>query len=316
MDALMPTAGLWAGVGLVLLASLVAVVILLVPSKEVALERRRYGVAPPPSVIARTAAGATGALGSLLDRGGRGQRWANTLDRAGIRRDPAEFALLVGAAALMAFAIGVLISSVFTAVLLAGFAVVGAYLYVMFRSDRRKTEFGDQLDDLLQLLASNLRAGHSILQSLDSVARELDEPAGSEITRVVNQVRVGRDLGQALDESAERMDSDDFRWVSQAIAIHRQVGGNLADVLDTVGETIRERGQIRRQVKALAAEGKLSAIILMLLPFVVVLMLAVTNPEYIGTLTGNLLGWVLIFVGLALITVGGLWLRKVIEVKF
>lgn len=85
------------------------------------------------------------------------------------------------------------------------------------------------------------------------------------MARVVNQVRVGRDLGEALDEAADRMDSDDFRWIAQAIAIHRQVGGNLAEVMDTVGETIRERNQIRRQVAALSAEGKLSAYVLIAL---------------------------------------------------
>ena len=84
---------------------------------------------------------------------------------------------------------------------------------------------------------------------------------------MVNETRVGRDLGEALDEIAERMGSDDFTWVAQAIAIHREVGGNLAEVLDAVGHTIRERNAIRRQVKALSAEGKLSAIVLMALPF-------------------------------------------------
>ena len=312
----METQALWTGVAMVLLAGVVVAGVLLVPSRSVPFDRRRHGAPQHTTLLTRTSAVTTGLLGSYLDRDERGQRWTNLLDRAGIRRDPAEFVLLVGAGAVAAFALGLVIGGGIVATLLAGFAVVGAYLFVVLRSDKRKADFGDQLDDLLQLLASNLRAGHSILQSLDSVARELEEPAASEVARVVNQVRVGRDMGDSLNESAERMDSDDFRWVSQAIAIHRQVGGNLADVLDTVGETIRERGQIRRQVKALAAEGKLSAIILVLLPFVVVLVLALTNPDYVGTLTSTALGYVLVFVGLAMITIGALWLRKVIEVKF
>ena len=112
------------------------------------------------------------------------------------------------------------------------------------------------------------------------------------------------------------MDSDDFRWVAQAIAIHRQVGGNLAEVLDGVSGTIRERGQVRRQVKALAAEGKMSAIILLALPFVVLLALVVLNPTYIGSLTSHILGYILIGVGAVMMTIGALWLRKAIEVKF
>ena len=104
---------------------------------------------------------------------------------------------------------------------------------------------------------------------------------------MINETRVGRDLGDALDEIAERMASEDFAWVAQAIAIHREVGGNLAEVLDTVGQTIRERNQIRRQVKALSAEGKLSAFVLMALPFGSRLPLA-DQPGYLAKFTESL----------------------------
>ena len=141
---------------------------------------------------------------------------------------------------------------------------LGARLLVEFRAGRRQAAFADQLDDSLQLMASSLRAGHSLLRAVDVGAREdASAPTSEEFARIVNETRVGRDLSDALDEVAERMGSDDFTWVAQAIAIHREVGGNLAEVLDAVGHTIRERNQIRRQVKALSAEGKLSAIVLM-----------------------------------------------------
>ena len=116
-------------------------------------------------------------------------------------------------------------------------------------------------------MASSLRAGHSLLRAMDAVSQEADAPTSEEFARLVNETRVGRDLAEALDEIAERTASEDFAWVAQAIAIHREVGGNLAEVLDAVGHTIRERNAIRRQVKALSAEGKLSAIVLMSLPF-------------------------------------------------
>lgn len=166
----------------------------------------------------------------------------------------------------MALAVGVLLSGFFLGLVFALLAVAGAVLFVSIKASNRKTRFGDQVEDLTQLLATNLRAGHSILQAMAALANDVDEPARSELARAVNQVRVGRDLGEALDETALRMDSDDFAWIAQAIAIHRQVGGNLADVLDTVGETIRDRGEIKRQVRALSAEGRMSAWVLMLLP--------------------------------------------------
>ena len=112
------------------------------------------------------------------------------------------------------------------------------------------------------------------------------------------------------------MNSQDFVWVTQAVAINREVGGNLAEVLDGVSGTIRERNQIRRQVKALAAEGKLSAFVLMVLPFGVGGFLMMSNPEYLAPLTQSLLGYGLLTIAGVLLVVGGLWLRKTVQVKF
>ena len=111
---------------------------------------------------------------------------------------------------------------------------LAARIIVGVRAGRRKAAFADQLDGSLQLMASSLRAGHSLLRAMDSVAQDAPPPTSEEFARIVNETRVGRDLGEALDEVAARMGSDDFRWVAQAIAIHREVGGNLAEVLDVV----------------------------------------------------------------------------------
>jgi tight adherence protein B len=129
-------------------------------------------------------------------------------------------------------------------------------------------------------------------------------------------MRVGRDLSEALTDVAERMDSDDFRWITQAISIHRQVGGNLADVLDTVANTIRERGQVRRQVATLSAEGRLSAYVLIALPFAVVLFLSVVNPGYLAVFTTTAIGWVMFVMAAVLLVVGIIWLRAAVKVEF
>jgi tight adherence protein B len=133
---------------------------------------------------------------------------------------------------------------------------------------------------------------------------------------VVNEVRVGRDLTVALDEVAERMGSDDFAWVAQAVAIHREVGGNLAEVLDRVGETIRERNQLRRQASALSAEGRVSAVVLLILPFAIGLVLSLASPDYMGRLLHTGTGVALLVVAGALMTVGALWVRQVVKVRF
>jgi tight adherence protein B len=180
----------------------------------------------------------------------------------------------------------------------------------------RQRAFADQLDDSLQLMASGLRAGHSLPQALAAVAREAEKPTSEEFTRIINETRVGRDMSRALADAAERMKSEDFEWVTQAIGINREVGGNLADVLDGVSKTIRERNQIRRQVKALSAEGKLSAYVLMGLPIGISAFLLVTNPSYMLKFTESLIGYVLIVVSIVMLIIGGLWMRKTVQIKF
>ena len=120
----------------------------------------------------------------------------------------------------------------------------------------------------------------------------------------------------ALEETAARMDSKDMKWVAQAIMINRQTGGNLAEVLDQVGATIRERGQIKRQVQALEAEGKLSAYVLMALPFGVGAFIMFTNPAYMHKFVESLLGYGMLGISVVLLVVGGLWLRKATTIKF
>jgi tight adherence protein B len=297
-------------------AGILAAGVVLLPSQRLSLARRRPGIAQDEGMLGRVSAASTAVVAKAMARDGRDRRLSRALDRAGLRVDVADFVLLVGCSALAAGAVGLLLAGPLAGALLSGFTVAGSYAFVLLRADRRKAEFGEQLEDILQLLASNMRAGYSLQQGLDSVGREVDEPARSEVARVVNQVRVGRDLGVALDETADRMGSDDFRWVAQAIAIHRQVGGNLADVLDTVGETIRERAQVRRQVKALSAEGRFSALILLALPFVVALALAFLNPDYIGLLFSHVIGYIMVAVAMVMIVIGALWLRKVVTVEF
>jgi tight adherence protein B len=293
---------------------LLILLVLLIPSRAVA-GRRRLGVKEKPSALTRSTEKVTG----LIDKGLAGERravWERALDRAGLKLGPAEFIILVGAGALVALALGLLAGGPMVGAMLAGLAVAAAVVAVTVRSDRRKAAFAEQLDDILVLLASNLRAGHSLPQALDSLTGDIEEPASSEIIRAVTQVRVGRDLTEALSDVAERMDSDDFRWITQAIAIHRQVGGNLAEVLDTVANTIRERGQVRRQVASLSAEGRLSAYVLIALPFFVVLFLSLVNPGYLAVFTATAIGWAMLAVAAVLLVVGIFWLRATVKVEF
>lgn len=137
-----------------------------------------------------------------------------------------------------------------------------------------------------------------------------------ELVRVVNEARLGRNLAQSLGVTAKRMESDDFDWVAQAIAISQETGGNLAEVLDQVGKTIRERNQIRRQVKALSAEGRLSGIILVALPIGVFLVLSVIQPNYFAGFFSSIIGIFALVVAGVLLILGTVWIAFTVRVKF
>ena len=166
------------------------------------------------------------------------------------------------------------------------------------------------------MLAGGLRAGHSLLRSVDAVAQEAESPTSEEFARLVNETRLGRDLKDSMLDAARRLKSEDFDWTGQAIEIHREVGGDLAEVLDHVGETIRERSEIKGQVQSLSAEGKLSAYILIALPVGMFLFLSAANPGYMGALYSNFLGWVMLGVSVVLLALGSWWLSRVVKIKF
>ena len=193
---------------------------------------------------------------------------------------------------------------------------LGGRLVLAHRTQKRRARFADQLDDTLQLISSGLRAGHSLARAIDAVSREAESPTAEEFARIINENRLGMDLGEAIRRGARRMKSDDLAWTSQAVDIHREVGGNLSEVLDHVSETIRERNQIRRQVATLSSEGRMSANVLMALPVIIALILSITSPGYLSVFVTTPLGLVLIVVSVILFVVGAVWMRAVTRIKF
>ena len=281
------------------------------------LERRRPESTADVGRLTGAASAATAVLAKILTRrDGAEAGIAATLERAGVQKRPQDVVFLVAVAALAAGAVGLVLAGPLLGLVLGALMPVVAKVRLGALVRRRRSAFADQLDDSLQLMASSLRAGHSLLQALASVAREAEEPTSAEFSRIINETRVGRPGADALEETAQRMDNEDFAWVTQAIAINREVGGNLAEVLDGVGHTIRERNQIRGQVKALSSEGKLSAVVLMALPFGIVAFLSLSNPEYLAKFTQSLAGYAMIGAAVVLLIVGALWLRKVVSFKF
>lgn len=305
--------------GLLALVAAVAVIVFIVfrPAQgSVPLSRRRPSGEPDRSVITRFTDSAVGAMERALAGRTATPRERATLDQAGLKITGAEFAVLVTAVAVVAGLVGFVLRGVVFAVLFAGITPVVAMMFLSFRTQKRRTRFEAQLGDTLTMMSGSLRAGHSVLRAIDAVAQESHEPTSTEFSRVVNETRLGRDLQLSLADVSQRMQSEDFNWMAQALEINREVGGDLAEVLDQVGETIRERAQIKGQVKALSAEGKLSAIILIALPILLFILIGLVNPGYMGALTGHPIGWVLIAIAVVLMVIGGLWIRKISDLKF
>jgi tight adherence protein B len=303
------------GAGAVIAGIGVAAYVVAAPDRvRLPRERRRPPAEDGEGALAEAAEAATSLFDRLLRR--RSGALAEKLDLAGMSMRPQDFGFLIAVASIVTMALTLVLGGGFLALPVAALAPLGAVVYLNIRAGGRRKAFADQLDGTLQLMSSSLRAGHSMMQALASVAKESEEPSATELSRVVNETRVGRPVVAALEEAADRMDSDDFRWAVQAIAINREVGGSLAEVLDGVSGTIRERGQIRRHVAALSAEGRLSAVILILLPFLVGGFLLLTNPSYLAPFVENPIGIVLIVVGVIMLAIGGIWLKKTVEIKF
>ncbi len=181
---------------------------------------------------------------------------------------------------------------------------------------KRQQKFNSQLEEGLTVITNSLRAGLSFLQAVDTLAKEMPPPLSTEFTRLLKEVNLGVPLETALNNLLARVDSNDLDLVITAIKIQRQVGGNLAEVLDNIGGTIRERIKLKRNLKTLTAQGKISGTIIALLPFFIIAALAVINPAYMMILVTHPVGPVLIAVALGLEISGFLLVKKIVAIDF
>lgn len=197
--------------------------------------------------------------------------------------------------------------------------------YLGFAANRRLHAFEGQLSDTLNLWVNALRSGYSILQGMEAIATELPAPVSREFERVVQEVRLGLSLDRALANMLRRMPSEDLDLIITAVNIQREVGGNLAEILDIISYTIRERVRIKGEIRTLTAQGRLTGWIVSLLPIGLGLVLYSINPEYGGQMIireapfiipGVLpCGWLVLGVGGVMIIIGALAVRKIVDIE-
>ena len=253
--------------------------------------------------------------GDLAQRQGLLTRVEEMLERADLPLRPAEALFFYVAIVILAAIGGALI---FGNVLIVGVVVLLALILpnkvVTFLAKRRRKVFVRQLPDMLSLLAGTLRAGYAISQGFEAVSQEVDGPMGRELGRIMAEARLGRPLEEALDAAVERIQSEDFKWAVMAIKIQREVGGNLAELLLTVSDTMTQRERLRREVAALTAEGRVSAGVLGILPPALGLAMYVMNPDYIAKLFDETFGNIMLGAAAVSMIVGFAWMKKLITI--
>lgn len=198
-------------------------------------------------------------------------------------------------------------------------------IYVGRAAKKRVSTFNDQLGDTLNLWVNALKSGYSVLQGMETIATELPPPVSKEFERVVQEVRLGLSLEAALDNMMRRVPSEDLDLVITAVNIQREVGGNLAEVLDSISFTIRERVRIKGEVQTLTAQGRASGVIISLLPIALALLLYFINPDYISQLwimeppfiipNAFPCGWLILGIGGLMIGLGAFAIQKIVDIE-
>lgn len=251
----------------------------------------------------------------LAQRSGALAKVESMLEQADLPVRPAEFLFYVPTFATVAGLLLLLGFGPMPGLLAFGASIAVPYLYVARKQSARLKLFEQQLPDTLSLLAGSMRAGFSFMQGLEAVAEETQDPMRRELQRVFTEARLGRSPEEALEDMADRMSSSDLAWAVMAIKIQREVGGNLAELLETVAETMMQRERLRREVRALTAEGRFSAYILSLMPPGFFLMFYVLQPDYMGKLFSEPLGTIAVIGGGFATVIGWFWLQKIVKIE-
>jgi tight adherence protein B len=251
----------------------------------------------------------------LAERSGLLVKTEKLLEQADVPLRPAEILFWVPVLSIVLFVVVTLLLGPLTGLIVAAAAVILPIAYLQYKRRQRLQLFERQLPETLNLLAGAMRAGFSFMQALEAVAEETADPMRRELKKVFAEARLGRSVEEALGEVAERMDSQDLSWSVMAIQIQREVGGNLAELLDTVADTMVQRERLRRDIRSLTAEGRLSGIVLSLVPPILALFIYTMEPDFIQTLFDETIGVIAIIGAVVLNIIGWIWIQKIVDIE-
>src|SRR2546426_6215801 len=283
-----------------------------------------YGVTTAGAAALPQTAGFRDSLNRLFqpaaDRVGRGNAKkgkpsvAEQLQRADLKLRPSEYFMIQIGTGLLVGLIGYWRwGLVFALLFFAGYLIPG--FYVKYRVSQRLKKFNSQLGDTLTLLSNALKAGYSFAQAIDTVAKNAVPPIGDELGRAVREMNLGGSPDEALSNITKRIASADFDLVATAYAIHRTVGGNLAEILDNIAYTIRERVRIKGEISTLTAQARASGTLITALPLVLAAFMYFVTPTYFRPMFGSIIGWILLAIGAFMIFLGNLIIRRVVAIE-
>lgn len=205
----------------------------------------------------------------------------------------------------------------FAGLLLVVFIVAALRYYLpVAQAAKRRAKFQDQLDYTLSLFTASIRAGHSLVRAIEIVAIQSEAPTSHEFAKALNGIRLGRDMGESMMGIAERMKSQELEWVVQSINIHREAGGNLTEMFETVVATIKDRNSIRVLIRTLSTDGRVSGQVMSVLPIGIIAVFGLQNPANFSTFITTQAGNVLLGIAVVLYITGVLWIRKIVKVNF
>jgi Flp pilus assembly protein TadB len=255
------------------------------------------------------------ALESLASRTGLGPRLNAALERAGVRVRQGELLTLWLIALVIALGFGFALAGSVGAILVGVLGLISPPAALQAMADRRAKLFATQLPDVLKLTASSLRAGFSLLQGLEAVTKQLQEPSAGELQRVLNEARLGRPIEDALEAAATRIGNRDFSESMAAVRIQQEAGGNLASLFDTLAETMFQRLRLRREIRTLTAEGRLSAYVLGALPVIIAAFLFASDRHYMLVLFHTEAGKIALVGSLLLQLAGFFWMYRTVKIE-
>lgn len=310
--------------GAAVLFIIIAAVVLLTGGEEAAVQERlgRYGRQPEEEekeAKKKKGKEAKGFLTDSLNRAVAGRSFAEKLAtkiaRADAKLTVGEFLALQMIVVVMAFGVACILSGLLVGVVAGVIGYFVPHLWLNRRKSARLNSFNDQLGDAINQMVNGLRAGYSVQQAMESVGSELPPPICQEFGRAVQEMQFGLSMDQALANMLRRINSADLDLMITAISVQREVGGNLAEILEVISHTIRERIRIQGEIRVLTAQGRITGYIIGGLPFAIAGMLMLINREYIMRMFTMTCGWVMIGVILVLMSIGAFAISKITNIE-